>query len=479
MRSLAGKLTIAFVLVAILSVALLGVFLRVRTEREVSQFVYDRNMVQLTNSLHAFFTENGSWEGAGEVFAHSRITNSQFNWGQLTLALVDPDLRVVYGQGEFAAGQLVPVMVIERAQPLLSDGVTVGWLVARRPLPPRPDPLMRDTAESGFLERMARSILFSVLAAAALATVLGVLLARSISRPVHELTAATQEVASGQLGRQVTVRSDDELGHLAQSFNRMSSDLLRASQQRQQMTADVAHELRTPLSLLLGYTEALEDGKLQGTPEAFAVMHDAARQLQRLVDDLGVLALADSGELRLNRRLVDPRLLLERAYLAHQPAATSAGIRLELDAPDELPAVELDPDRCTQVLANLITNALRHTPAGGSITLVGRVVHSGSPDMADVSEGSKARTMVQLAVSDSGVGIAPEDLPHIFDRFYRGSKSRQQEHGEVGLGLAIARSLVESHGGRLTVESSVGAGTSFTISLPVAQVSPPTARGSS
>jgi signal transduction histidine kinase len=284
------------------------------------------------------------------------------------------------------------------------------------------------------------------------------LLARTISRPVREITAATKLIAQGELGHQVPVRGKDELGELAASFNRMSADLSQSTELRRQMTADIAHELRTPLSVILGYTEALSDGKLDGTPETFDILHDEAQHLGRLVDDLRTLSLADAGELSLNRRPVHPQALLDRAASAYAAQAQGQNVSLQVETQQNLPQVEVDPDRMAQVLGNLVSNALRFTPEGGEILL-----------SAEKRAGRIAERLDSLFiyVRDNGAGIALEDLPHIFDRFYKADISRQPEQGESGLGLAIAKSIVELHGGAISADSTLGAGTTFTVQLPV------------
>jgi signal transduction histidine kinase len=182
-------------------------------------------------------------------------------------------------------------------------------------------------------------------------------------------------------------------------------------------------------------------------------MHDEAQHLSRLIDDLRTLSLADAGELLLNRQPVDPPSLLERTRLAHAPEAQKRGISIQVEVAPDLPQVEVDPGRIAQVLENLMSNALRYTPEGGQVIL---------------SAGAGANS-VYLRVQDNGAGIPPEDLPYVFDRFYRAEKSRQRHEGESGLGLAIAKSLVEAQGGSLSVESMLGEGTGFTIALPAVQ----------
>jgi signal transduction histidine kinase len=239
----------------------------------------------------------------------------------------------------------------------------------------------------------------------------------------------------------------------------MSADLAQANESRRQMTADIAHDLRTPLTVLSGYIEALRDGVLPPSRERFDTMYAEAQHLQRLVDDLRTLSLADAGELPLNRQPTAPRDLLERIAAAYRHPAEQAGVSLEVRAKGDLPPLDVDPERMVQVLGNLVSNALRYTPAGGQIALAAQRRRD------TVSAGAR-KSAVQLLVQDSGQGIAADVLPHIFDRFYRGDAARQQEAGESGLGLAIARSIVEAHGGRIEVESVVGTGTTFTIELP-------------
>jgi signal transduction histidine kinase len=295
-----------------------------------------------------------------------------------------------------------------------------------------------------------QAIMLGALGAITVALLIGIFLARTISRPIRELTTATQMVAQGELGHQVPVRRKDELGELAVSFNQMSADLARSTELRRQMTADVAHELRTPLSLIMGYAEGLSEGKLEGTPETFDVLYDESLHLNRLVDDLRTLSLADAGELSLNRRLVCPQTLLKRAATVYAAQAREQDVSLKVEAENDTAEIKVDPDRMAQVLGNLVRNALRYTPAGGEIVL--------SADQYPRS--------VTLCVRDTGAGIAPDSLPHIFDRFYRADESRHQENGESGLGLAIARSIVEAHGGTISAVSTLGAGTTFRIELP-------------
>ena len=216
------------------------------------------------------------------------------------------------------------------------------------------------------------------------------------------------------------------------------------------MTADIAHDLRTPLTVLYGYLEALRDGALPPTPARFEMLFAEVKQLNGLVEDLRTLSLADAGELILQRIQIAPAALLERTVTSFAKQARDKGINLTMNTTDGLPDLFLDAERMTRVLGNLVSNALRHTPADGHITL-----------KAQAREGA-----VQIRVEDTGEGIPAEALPNIFKRLYRVDAARTQREGETGLGLAIAQKIVEAHGGTIGVESALGQGTTFTITLP-------------
>ncbi|MFF8102583.1 ATP-binding protein [Streptomyces sp. NPDC016640] len=284
----------------------------------------------------------------------------------------------------------------------------------------------------------------------ALAAVLGaLLLSRAVLRPVRAMTLAAKGLGEGDLDRRVPVSGRDEIAQLGGAFNRMA-DSLRAGEERQRrLTGDIAHELRTPLANLRGYLEALRDGVVEPTPELLDSLHEEAMLQQRIVDDLQDLALAEAGRLTYHPAEVDLRELLEAGRRAHHAQAEAAGVTLALQAPRPV-LVTADPDRLRQAVGNLLGNALRATGTGGSVTL------------ALVPRGELA----VVEVRDTGRGIAEEDLPHLFDRFWRADASRGRATGGSGLGLSIARQIVTDHRGTIEVRSTLGAGTTFTITLP-------------
>jgi len=293
-------------------------------------------------------------------------------------------------------------------------------------------------------------LIYSAGGASLVALLLGIFLSRTLPRPIRELTEATRSVAEGNLGQQVSVRSKDEMGKLATSFNRMSSDLARSTNARKQMTADIAHELRTPLSLILGHADAVHDGVLPPSRENFEIIREEAVRLEHLVDDLRILSLADAGELRIRLEEVSPKKLLQDVQGTYQHMANQKKVRIQLDLDSDLPMLEIDPVRMTQVLTNIFDNALRHTPEGGQIRLTARRVQDG----------------VEISVQDSGPGIEGEDANRIFERFYRTDSARHRDGGGSGLGLAIAKSIAQAHNGQIWAESAPGQGLTVSIKLP-------------
>jgi len=333
---------------------------------------------------------------------------------------------------------------VSKGSPVLVDGEMVGTIITRdRPLPFYPE-------ESLFLQRTNNALLTGGLAAVCIAVIIGMVLARSLTRPLKALTAATQTFAKGQNEQQVAVNSDDEIGQLVTAFNSMSREVDEVNRLRRQMTADIAHDLRTPLMVIGGYIESMRDGVLAPTAERLDVIYLEIERLENLVIDLRTLSQADAGELPVHPQAISPRSILERSIAPYRQRAEQQDVQLELNAEADLPSIFVDEARMIQVLCNLLSNSMRYTPSGGKISL-----------NASQEDGS-----IVLSVNDTGSGISEEDLPLVFNRFYRADKSRHTETGESGLGLAIAKALVEAQGGSIDAQSTLGKGTSLRIHLP-------------
>jgi signal transduction histidine kinase len=306
--------------------------------------------------------------------------------------------------------------------------------------------------EQLFLASVGHSLVVGVLVGGVVALGLALMFSRRVVRPVEALTAAARRMAQGDLDQRVAIQGDDEIGQLAVAFNAMAEGLTRTEQLRRTMVADVAHELRTPLTNLRGYLEALRDGVATPDAEVLGSLHDEAVFLSQLVDDLQDLALSDAGQLTLRRELVDANELLAGAVRAVEPQARHQAVTLALRGIAGRVDVWADARRVRQILRNLLSNALAYTPAGGNVTVV--------------AAAEAGRLAVQ--VRDTGVGIPPEHVGNIFERFYRVDGSRARTTGGAGIGLAVVKQLVDAHGGAVSVESVVGQGTTFSFTLPLA-----------
>lgn len=451
MRSITGKLTLAFLIVGILGAILVAMVIRQAAHREFTQFVFGNHERIFQSELSGYYMANGnSWKDIEKHLRRgSRRQQAGENNGPVTRrffgTLANPNGKVLFSTVRQQQSATLSAEERLRAKPIIVENHVVGLLV----LTPPPD-ILEGELEKFFLRRFGLAVSIGAIGGAMLALIAGALLARTLTKPIHRLTAATQTLADGELGFQVNVQSDDEIGLLANSFNSMSSQLAKSNDLRQQMTADIAHDLRTPLSVILGYTEALNDGKLSGNADMFEVLHRQARHLNHLIEELRTLSLADAGKLTLYKQPVAPATLLAQIQMAHQVQADNQGVAIHIDNGSNLPQIDADPDRMIQVLGNLVNNALHHTPSGGSITLSGH------------AHGD----YVQINVADTGSGIPAADQAAIFERFYKVDKTRSQE-GTSGLGLPIAKSIVEAHGGTISVESEEGKGSTFTVSMPV------------
>jgi signal transduction histidine kinase len=289
-------------------------------------------------------------------------------------------------------------------------------------------------------------------AAAAIALAMARWLARGMTQPLRDMARAAHQMETGDYSQRVHTDSRDEVGQLAAAFNNMSAELESLERLRRELVANVSHELKTPISAVRAHLENLLDGVERPDPETLQVMLSQTERLGRLIDQLLDLSRIESGELRLNRAPIPLHPLVREVLSEIEMARADRGVRVADAVPDDLPPVLVDPERVHQVLFNLLDNAVRYTPPGGEVTVA---AHRGNRGC-------------EVAVSDTGPGIAPEHLPRLFERFYRADAARSRGDGGTGIGLAIARSVVEAHGGHIRAESRLGHGSVFTFDLPVA-----------
>lgn len=469
MNRLWVRLSLAFLVVAWIAIGVIALIVRSSTEHSFRQYLNQRDASVFSENsiaaLEAYYAANGTWAGAEDLLpgpkgsgrgggqgAGGQGSGGQGGGGATTL-LADADGVVIVSTDADRIGTRLDGDLLDRAVALEVAGQRVGWLAQDTP-----GAQALGAAENDFLDDAARGLVLAAIGAAVLAVLVGAALAWQLSRPMRALTTATHDLAAGALGRQVTVGGTVEVNDLARAFNTMSRDLAQGEALRRRMAADIAHELRTPVSVLRGHLEAMLDGVFPLDVERLAVAYDRTLHLTRLVDDLRVLTRAEAGQLPLERVLTAPTDIVTRAMESFAPLALDVSITLQQEVAPDLPAVYVDHDRLQQVLGNLLTNALRHTPEGGTITL-----------RAQPSVGTQSAVRVpvgvRFAVSNTGSELTAEQAARVFDPFWRAEDARERDKGGSGLGLAITRQLVLLHGGRITVESRAGV-TTFLIDLP-------------
>lgn len=481
-KSLWLKLVAAFMAVILLGSAIDIWLVSRATQTQFSRYVTSSGQSwaqSLAPTLAAYFSQNGAWDGVEALLQNPWQTGvmgrgmmmGNMNMGRgmdnehmpmsmntvwemmgLRLLLADSTGRVVADtQNEATGSQLTPVD-LAAGEPVLAGDTRVGTLLAVS------TELTAASPGGEFIRQINQSTWVSVLAAAFAALIAGSLLFRQIVSPIQRLTNAVQKVAAGDLAQRIEAQSQDEIGQLATAFNQMSAALAHDHELRRNLMADVAHELRTPLSIIQSNLEAMLDGVLPASPEEIASLRDETALLARLVSDLSLLSLAEAGQLKLEKTAADLPSVIRAVLTAQRPRAEAENIMLTEELPALFPPIHLDTDRISQALHNLLANALRYTPAGGAVTVRLRLENQ----------------TAWVEVCDTGSGIATEDLPHVFDRFYRSDKSRSRSSGGSGIGLSIVRQLVSAHGGEVFAESPIlesadgsGYGTRLCFSLPV------------
>lgn len=335
--------------------------------------------------------------------------------------------------------------------PVVSEGVVIQLVYAVHPAPGR-GLAARISATFRFLGDFWWQFLLAGALAAGIALVVARWLARGMTQPLRDMAAAAHRMETGDYSTRVHTRSRDEVGQLATAFNRMSAELENLEQSRRDLLANVSHELKTPITAIRAHLENLLDGVEDPDPRTLQVMLAQTERLGRLIEQLLELSRLESGELPLRREDLALAPLVTQVLSEIEVARSDRGVAVDSELPDDLPAVDADPERLHQVLFNLLDNAVRFTPSGGAVTV-----------SAHRQNGS-----VEVQVSDTGVGIPQEHLPRLFERFYRADPARSREDGGTGIGLAIARSVVEAHGGHISAMSEPGKGSVFTFDLPVA-----------
>jgi signal transduction histidine kinase len=460
LASLRVRLVVMFMLVVMIAVGTVALVVSQSTTSNLQVYTQAKDDQQIITTVLDAYHQHESQQALQALVerlarnAHQRVI------------LVDHQGRVLADSAHALIGKMMPPPAIsDGGAPVALQGRASGGNTVSPPEPvlsistDLPSPTgpgvfftTTDSAEATFLTAVNRSLWLAVLIAGLTSLLLALAFASSLARPLHLLTVSARRMEAGDLSQRVAIKSTGEIGALAHAFNAMAESMSRAERLRRNLVSDVAHELRNPLMNLRGTLELLQDDVLAPTPETLASLYEETSLLSRLVADLQDLSLAEAGQLRLARQPVSLQDVVLHTEQMVQPALAQKRLTLRVQVPADLPAVKADPERVAQVLRNLLTNAITHTPSEGEITVA----------------AERDGAMVSISVRDTGAGIAPEHLPYLFERFYRADASRARATGGTGLGLAIVKQLVEAHGGRVGVESRPGEGARFTFSLPVA-----------
>jgi len=480
-RSLRARLSLAFLLVVAVGIGIAALVAGLTTTREFGSYQRSSDSAyldSLAQNLANYYETTGSWANVQAVFTNLPATPGRLQLQDASGAIVaestpgrgpgGPGPSSPAGPGSQGRGQMggqgaqgpvaggqatagaqgpanegAPQGQISRSVPVNAGGQQVGTLLMLSG-----GGTATQTGDQ-FIDRVTTSLVIGGIAALAVAFVLAALVVGSLTRPLRRLRDAARRVAAGDLSQRVDVVSPAEVAELGSSFNRMAEALEGAQRVRRQLLADIVHELRTPLSIIQGTAQGFLDGVIAPDEEHSSVIRNEAALLSKLITDLRDLSQAEAGELQLERTPSDLGDLAKQAVAAVQYRAQEQGIEMKVSAPPNLPPCLVDRDRTLQILGNLLDNALRHTPRGGSVTVR---VHE------------PAGGFLAVEVADTGEGIPPEHLPHIFERFYRADASRARGGG-TGLGLAIVSQLVRAQGGSVSVESEPGHGSVFRVSF--------------
>ncbi len=463
--SLRTRLTLSYMLVAVLCVLMLSAVANGLLEGQFRRYVQstlEKRNRQLADLISHQHRPDGGWDEA----AIAAIGINALEQGVI-VRVVDPAGRTVWDAMEHNSG-LCQQMIVHITENMTSRYPNWQGAYTENRYPLRAEfrevgfarigyygPFFLNDEQLAFLNVLNRLLLWVALAALGISLGAGLLMARSISVPLARVVSATQQLAAGGLGVRLPAKTRvREIDRLTEAVNGLSRSLGEQAALRRRLTADMAHELRTPLATLQSHLEALIDGVWTPSEERLKGLHEETLRINRLVAELEDLARYESDAVQLSRQAIDLTALMKGIVQNHEPQFHAQGVRLSFadgqDGPQGAVTASVDPDRISQAVINLLANALKFTPAGGAVEV--RV------------EGSAAGARIH--VSDSGVGIRPEDLPRIFERLYRTDASRSRTRGGAGIGLTIARAIVEAHGGSIHAASEPGKGSRFSILLP-------------
>ncbi|MCB9457909.1 MAG: HAMP domain-containing histidine kinase [Anaerolineaceae bacterium] len=447
------RLALSFLIVTWLVVGVVALLISASVQSNFRDYVTKTNIARfgqdLVTQLEAYYAVNNTWDGVGDLLPErgggsGAGSGNEGRGAQLFIA--DANGIVVAATQSDWVGQPVAALGTTRTIDLHdSNEQRVGILGEQTP-----GSLAINEAEQQFSQETSSGLLLTALLGGVAAFLLGILVSYNLTRPLQRLTDAVSAWTVHDLGQQVSVSGTDEMRQMAKAFNTLSGRLGEGETARRQMAADIAHELRTPVTVMRGHLEAMMDGIYPLDTAHLGVAYDQVLHLNRLVEDLRLLTLAEAGHLPLNQARLKPETLIQQAAERFEPLAQDAAITLTIETPGTLPEIHADAHRLLQVFDNLLTNALRHTPEHGRIAI----------------RATQTAETVKISVFNSGQPIPPEQAARLFDQFWRADEARKRDAGGSGLGLAISRQLVRLHGGEMVCEP-VPDGACFTFTLPV------------
>ncbi len=446
-NSLRLRLILSYLGIALLTATLIYLLIRLTSDQRFKTLILEQQLSEIEEQVLHWYEVERHWDGFESYFLSIYPPPTGRNGSpRADHGVVTADKQVIIRFRDYRSGDIVPNALLAEAVPVTLEQETIAWII-----PADQAGLSLAGEETVYLQRTNQVLLIAGLIGVVVALVMGLGLARFLLRPIDALTQASQRMAQGDLEQRVPIYQHDELGQLAASFNSMSHEVALAHQRRKQLTADIAHDLSTPLQNISGYVEAIQHGELAPTAERMGIIATELDHLRRLIEDLDLLAQADTETLTLHIEPLNLTTYLPQITASFQPLADEQKIDMTLrPITDELSAIHADPERLTQVLGNILTNALRHTPTNGKIEI-------------DVIP---AQNQAQITIQDSGNGITADRLPFIFDRFYQTDQQRSRS-GKMGLGLAISKGLIEAMGGEITAASDGrDQGSTITITLP-------------
>ncbi len=452
------KLLITFLAIIVLSSLVTAILWSFTTRSLFDWYVRSNTEARATQwqrLLAAYYAQRGSWDGVSALIRATQFVRGRGphrpsmmppeTAGPERIILADETGKIIADSHETTIGLFLNDKITPSKLPIIVNEEVVGSVAIVTQLQRG---LM--TLEAAFLRRMTIASIIGGVIVALIGTGLAFVFSRHLSQPLSKLATAARQIASGDFDAEIHVSTGDEMEEVAHAFNFMKDSLKANEEARHKLVADVAHELRTPLAVLRGNFESMQEGITEPTQETMVCLHDEVLRLSRIVQDLLNLGQMESGGFPLSLQPTRLEDVIVRVVSVFAAETDARGIHLETNMQGALPTIQADPDRIAQVLVNLLANAVYYTPDGGRISV-----------SASCVDGD-----IVVSLTDSGPGISEEDLPHVFDRFYRTDRARDRATGGTGLGLAIARGIITAHKGSIWVESEPGLGTTFTFSLP-------------